>query len=219
MKARFLIVTLIFSSCTVLFPETFVRKPAHFNLEKLWFNIQLDYNKTASYLINTTQTDYNAKSNDEYSQQLVGFFTEKLRGNLFLKSDYKTADNKIIIPFLIDYDLSKENIELLKKATTLDYIILSKIVSINKVNNATNTQLAKLQYGQDVLAGSVVFLKVFDIKNNSILIEMRCQATITDVRNYNFNTNSYETDTRIATYMGNDQLLKRAFKKILKKIK
>ena len=117
-------VIVVFSSCTILFPNYFQRKPANFSVQDLGFTSMLDYSKDVKYLLNPTQLNYFAKSSDDYHPQLVEFFADELKSNTYSKENYKDADGKIIIPFILDYDLSKEYKENLKKATDLDYIVL-----------------------------------------------------------------------------------------------
>lgn len=210
---------LIFSSCTILFPSYFDRKPANFTVQDLWFTSKLDYNKDVKYLLNPTQFNYLAGSNDAYNEELVNFFSDELKNNIYYKENYKDANGKIIIPFTLNYDLSKEYIDNLKKTTNLDYIILSKVLNANQINNPNYTQYNDLKYRSNLLAGSVVFLKVFDIKNNSVAIEMSCKSSVYDDVEFNFDTNSYEDNNRIATYTSENQLIKKCFKRILRRIK
>ena len=70
-----------------------------------------------------------------------------------------------------------------------------------------------------MLAGSVVFFKIVDIKNNTTAIEIRCKRAVYDDPEFNFNTNSYEDDGKIATYSSENQLIKKCFKKIFRRIK
>ncbi len=210
---------LLFSSCTILFPRHFDRKPANFMLEDLWFASKLDDNKDVKYLLNPTQLNYSAKSTDAYHPQLVDFFSEKFKNNSFSKENYKNADGKIIIPFTLDYDLSEEYIENLKRSTDLDYIVLSKILSADQINNLNAPQYKHFTYRSNVLAGSVVFFKVYDLKNKTIAIEISCKSSVYDDPDFNFNTNQYEDNTKIATYKSESQLIKKCFKRILRKIK
>ncbi|WP_343329534.1 hypothetical protein [Polaribacter staleyi] len=217
-KSIVILCTLLLSSCTIIFPKVFQRKPANFSLENLWFNTQLDYHKNARYLLNTTQLSYNAFRSDAYNEQLLNFISKKLGNNTITRETYKTADGKIIIPFKIEYDLTKENIELLQKTTDLDYVILSKILTPDLINKSKDPQYDSLKYRSGVLAGSVVFFKIFDIKNNNVLIEMSCKSSVYDDEQFNFDTNSYEKDTRISTYKSEDQLIKKSFKRIFSRI-
>lgn len=212
-------VVFIFSSCSVLFPKVFERKPANFMIQNLWFTSKLDDNKNVKYLLNPTQHDYFAKSSDKYHQQLVDFFSNEMKNNTYSKETYKNAEGKIIIPFVLDYDLSKEYLENLKKTTDLDYVILSKILTASQINNPNYPQYNDLKYRSNLLAGSVVFFKIYDLKNNTIAMELNCKSSVYDDSNFNFNTNQYENDGRVATHNSEDQLVKKCFKRILSKIK
>ena len=93
-KKLFLAIIILFSSCSFLFPKTFDRKPASFLIEDLWFTSTLDYNKNVKYLVNPTQQDYVAKSNDSYNQHIISFFKDKLKNQTYLKENYKDVDEK-----------------------------------------------------------------------------------------------------------------------------
>ena len=210
---------MLFSSCTILFPRYFDRKPANFMVEDLWFTSKLDDNKDVKYLLNPTQFNYVAKSSDAYHPQLFEFFSDEFNNNTYTKESYKNVDGKIIIPFILDYNLSNEYIENLQKTTDLDYIILSKILSATQVNNPNVPQYKHLTYRSNVLAGSVVFFKVYDLKNKTIAIEISCRSSVYDDPDFNFDTNQYEDNTRISTYKSENQLIKKCFKRIFRKIK
>tara|TARA_R110002072_G_scaffold171894_1_gene325640 strand:+ start:616 stop:1185 length:570 start_codon:yes stop_codon:yes gene_type:complete len=188
-------------------------------VEDLWFTSKLDDNKDVKYLLNPTQLNYFAESKDSYHPQLVEFFSEEFKNNTYSKENYKNADGKIIIPFTLDYDLSKEYIENLQKTTDLDYIILSKILSAAQINNPNVSQYKHFIYRSNVLAGSVVFFKVYDLKNNTIALELNCKSSVYDDPDFNFDTNQYEDNIRIATYKSESQLIKKCFKRILRRIK
>ncbi|WP_439132288.1 hypothetical protein [Polaribacter sp.] len=214
-----LIIVLLFNNCTILFPSFFERKPANFTVQNLWFTSKLDNHKEVKYLINPTQLNYTAKSTDDYNAQLVTFFAGELKEKSYLKENYKDADGKIIIPFILDYDLSKEYKENLRKTTDLDYIVLTKILTANQINNQNYPQYKSLQYRSNVLAGSVVFFKVFDVKNNTIALELNCKSSVYDDPDFNFDTNQYDDNSKIATYKSENQLIKKCFKRILRRIK
>jgi len=188
-------------------------------VQDLWFTSNLDNNNDVKYLLNPTQLNYFASSNDNYNEQLVEFFSDEFKNNTYTKESYKNADGKIIIPFILDYDLSKEYIENLQKTTDLDYIVLSKILSADQINNPNVPQYKHLTYRSNVLAGSVVFFKVYDLKNKTIAIEISCKSSVYDDPDFDFNTNQYEDNTKIATYKSEIQLIKKCFKRVLRKIK
>lgn len=219
MKKGFLfLILLTFSSCYILFPKYFVRNIANYNLENLWFNTKLDKNKDVSYLLNTTQLNYKSSYIDTYNEQLIEFFSNELGNNTVLKANYKDGDGKIKIPFTLEFDLTDSNIELLQKTTNLDYVILSKILNPSQINNLAYPQYKDLRFNEDLLGGSVVFFKIFDIKNNKIFLDMRCKSSVYDLDDFNFDTKSYEEDTRINSYKNEDKLIKKCFKKIFNKI-
>ena len=220
MKKIFILLSIgLFSSCSFLFPKHFERKPANFSVQNLWFTSKLDKNKKVKYLINPTQLHFIAKSTDDYNEQLAVFFKEELKGNIYFKENYKDANGKIIIPFTLDYNLSKEYKENLQKTTDLDYIVLTKILTASQINNQYYPQYKSLRYKSNVLAGSVVFFKIFDIKNNTIALELNCKSSVYDNPNFNFETNQYEDNLKIATYKSENQLIKKCFKRIFRRIK
>ena len=86
-KIFFCFIILGFSSCTLLFPKYFDRKPANFLIENLWFASKLDINPNVKYLINTTQQSHFAKIEDSYNQQLIDFFKGELSQEIYNKSN------------------------------------------------------------------------------------------------------------------------------------
>lgn len=218
-KIFFCFIILGFSSCTLLFPKYFDRKPANFLIENLWFASKLDINPNVKYLINTTQQSHFAKIEDSYNQQLIDFFKGELSQEIYNKSNFKDESGKRIVPVILNYDLPKDYKALFRKKTDLDYIVLTKILSSNEINNTNLSQYKHLKYRSNLLAGSVVFLKIIDIKNNTIALEISCKSAVYDDLDFNFETNSYEEDGKIATHSNENQLIKKCFKRIFRKIK
>ena len=218
-KILFCVVILLFSRCTFLFPKHFDRKPASFMTEDLWFTSQLDKNPNAKYLVSTTQESHFAKSGDLYNQQLIDFFKDELSQEIYDKSNYKDASGKMIVPVVLDYNLPKEYKALFQQKTDIDYVVLTKILGANEINNSNLSNYKHLKYRSNLLAGSVVFLKIIDVKNNITALEISCKSAVYDDSDFNFETNSYEDDGKIATHKSEDQLIKKCFKRIFKRIK
>lgn len=65
----------------------------------------------------------------------------------------------------------------------------------------------------------LLFFKIIDIINNRKVIELRCKSAVYDNPKFNFNTNSYEDDNKIALYTNEEQLIKKCFKRIFRRIK
>jgi len=218
-KILFCGVILFFSGCTILFPKYFNRKPASFMIEDLWFTSQLDKNPNVKYLINTTQKSHFARRNDFYNQQLVDFFKDELSQEIYDKSNYKDASGKMIVPVILDYNLPKEYKALFQQKTDLDYIVLTKILSANEINNSNLGQYKNLKYRSNLLAGSVVFFKIIDVKNNTTALEISCKSAVYDDLDFNFETNSFEDNGKIVTHKSEKQLIKKCFKRIFRRIK
>ncbi len=218
-KILFLAIILLCSSCSILFHNHFVRKSANYELQDLWVTATLDYNDNVKYLVNTTQENYVAKNTDFYNEYVLNFFRDEFKNQSYSKVNYKDSNGKIVIPFTLDYKLSQEYINNLKQITDLDYIVLTKILSANQINNSNDFQYNNLKYKSNVLAGSVVFFKIIDIINNRKVIELRCKSAVYDNPKFNFNTNSYEDDNKIALYTNEEQLIKKCFKRIFRRIK
>jgi hypothetical protein len=66
-------------------------------------------------------------------EHVVQFFKKNLGDNVTLKKDLKEADNKLLIPFLIAYDISLERLEFISEITVLDYIILTKTMDLSVI--------------------------------------------------------------------------------------
>ncbi|WP_438972908.1 hypothetical protein [Polaribacter sp.] len=218
-KILFLAIILLCSSCSILFHNHFERKSANYELQDLWVTATLDYNDNVKYLVNTTQENYVANHTDFYNEYVLNFFRDEFKNKFYSKVNYKDSNGKIVIPFTLDYKLSQEYINNLKQITDLDYIVLTKILSANQINNSNDFQYNNLKYKSNVLAGSVVFFKIIDIINNRKVIELRCKSAVYDNPKFNFNTNSYEDDNKIALYTNEEQLIKKCFKIIFRRIK
>ncbi|WP_296637896.1 hypothetical protein [Polaribacter sp.] len=188
-------------------------------IEDLWFTSQLDKNPNVKYLINTTQKSHFARRNDFYNQHLVDFFKDELSQEIYDKSNYKDSLGRMIVPYILDYNLPKEYKALFQQKTDLDYVVLTKILSANEINNSNLGQYRHLKYRSNFLAGSVVFFKIIDVKNNTTALEISCKSAVYDDLDFNFETNSFEDDVRIATHQSEKQLIKKCFKSILRRIK
>jgi len=218
-KILLLCLIIIFSGCSILFPNHFERKSANYILEDIWVTSTLDYNKNVKYLINSTQQNYLAKSTDGYNEYVIDFFNEEFKNQSYLKRKYKDANGKIVIPLKLNYHPTQEYLDIIKQTTDIDYLVLTKISSAEQINKSTDSRYNDLKFQSNLLAGSVVFLKIMDLKNNTTPIEIQCQGSVYDSPNFNFDTNSYEDDGKIATYKSEEQLIKKCFKRIFRRIK
>lgn len=81
----------------------------------------------AKYALNTTSLDKSNFSNGTNFPFITQFFQDELKENVIQKNHCKNNDGKLVIPFLINYDITAENVQFLKQYTDFDYTILTKI--------------------------------------------------------------------------------------------
>lgn len=202
---------LFFISCAnfgVRFPD--------YTFKYLSFNKKLDNTNNKKYLLSTTQfgaANLHIGSNLEH---VVQFFKKNLGHNVTLKKDLKDADNKLLIPFLIAYDISKERLEFLRENTDLDYIILTKTLDLSAIKNKPLSNVHKKQLYRSA-AGAVSFIKIIDVKNGKILLEMNCTGSVSNRKDTDIFTG--EEQNRIYLYRSSKTLVEKTMKKLLKKIK
>jgi hypothetical protein len=214
-NSYFLPVILFFTSCSILFPDCVAFKIPYYNVSYQTFNKRLDYNYK-KYLLNPTQfgeTNFNNSSNLDL---VVEFFKNKLGTNVTLKKDFKDTNEKLLLPFIINYDFSKENMDYLHKNTNLNYIILTKILYLNDVENKplSNIHKKKMYYAK---SGAVSFIKIVDVKNRETVLEINCTGTVSKPDDRDFDTG--EVKHRLNIHKGSYSLGKKTMKKLLKKIK
>ncbi|WP_445748353.1 hypothetical protein [Polaribacter sp.] len=169
------------------------------------------------YLLNPTNVDKSNFSDGIYFPFVVDFFHDKLKSNVVRVNGYKNTEGKVIIPFPISYDIDQEEIKFLKSNTSIDYIILSKIEYLENIDKNNLTALNKKRlYSAKV--GAISFLKILDIKNNQVLIEMTCTADININENIDMDSGIRELQP-ITIHKNSYVLGEKAMKKLLKKIK
>ncbi|APZ46762.1 hypothetical protein BW723_10915 [Polaribacter reichenbachii] len=205
----------VFTSCSVLFPDGVSYQMPDYSFSYLTFNKRLDYNGK-KYLLNSTQFGESNFNNASYLEEVVQFFKKQLRDNVKLKNDFRNSENKILIPFIIDYDVSKENIQFLKESTNIDYIILSKVLYLEDIENKSlsNVHKKKMYFSKE---GAVSFIKIIDVNNGKILLEMTCTGKISKSEDKDMQTG--ENLNRLNLYKGSYALGEKTMKKLLKKIK
>jgi len=189
---------------------------ANFNYDYLIFNKMLDRNNK-KYLLNPTNVVKSNFSDGIYFTFVVEFFQDKLKSNVVRVNGYKNTEGKVIIPFPISYDIDQEEIKFLKNNTSIDYIILSKIDYLENIDKNNLTALNKKRL-YSAKAGAISFLKILDIENNQVLIEMTCTADININENIDMDSGIRELQP-ITIHKDSYALGEKAMKKLLKKIK
>ncbi|TXD59437.1 hypothetical protein ES044_09865 [Polaribacter sp. IC066] len=144
MKFRILIICCFFlSSCSVFYPGGITFNGANYNYDYYAFNEKLDYSEV-SYLLNPTNFSGSKFSNGSNLENVVEFFQKKLGKKVTLKKNFKDKNGKLKIPFLINFDITDEEVRFLKSNTKLDYIILSKISYLNELDHTSLTQVSQV---------------------------------------------------------------------------
>ena len=212
----FIFITLI-TSCYVV--PSFQSPSYHYNY--VAFNKGLDYDGK-KYLLNLTNYKTNELSKGNYSPFITKFFKKKLGGNLYKNLEVKDANGKLLIPFDFNYEITDSQLVFLKQNTDIDYIILTKKLSLE---NAKNEKLNNVDESLFKLAktGGISFIKIIDIKTKSTFIELSCSATVIVNRNMledldaeNFNRAPKQ---QFSIYKSSKKLREKTMKKLLNKIK
>lgn len=216
MKYKYLIFFFIFFySCSVLLPERLSFNFPNYNYDYQTFNKRLDkLNK--KYLLNSTTLNKNSFNNGTYFPFVYDFFHKKLQQDVIKVNQLKNIDGRLIIPFPMNYDLTNDNIKFLRENTFFDYIILTKIEYLGGLNKNTTSPL-NLKRLNSSKAGAISYVKIFDIKNNLVFIEMSCTADVTINENRDMYSGVSEFQP-ITIHKDSYALGEKAMKKLLKKI-
>lgn len=207
---------IVFTSCSVV--PSFQAPSYHYNYAA--FNKGLDYDGK-KYLLNLTNNKTNELSKGVYLPIITKFFKKKLGRNLYKNLDVKDVDGKLLIPFHFNYEITDSQLNFLKQNTDLDYIILTKTLSLE---NAKKQKLNSVDERRFKLArtGGISFIKILDIKTKSVFIEMSCSATV--ILNSNIKEGfEAENQNRVSKkefsiYKSSKKLKDKSIKMLLKKI-
>lgn len=216
MKYRLVLLSsILLFSCSSILNRSFTINPANYNYDYVTFNKKLDRNN-AKYTLNITSLDKSNFSNGTNFPFITQFFQDELKENVIQKN-HCNNDGKLVIPFLINYDITAENVQFLKQYTDFDYIILTKIQYLEELDKMALTSLNKKRLSSSK-AGAISFLKIFDIKNNRIFIEMSCiaEVTINEARDMYSGIREFQP---IAIHKKSYELGEKSMKKLLKRIK
>ncbi|TXD47294.1 hypothetical protein [Polaribacter sp. IC073] len=217
MRYKYLIISFLFlTSCSVFFPEGITFNPANYSYNYQTFNKRLVYNNERYLLFPTSfsDSDFNNSGNLEY---VINYFKDKLGNNLTLKKDFKNKEGKLIIPFLSGYDITAKEIEFLKENTTLDYVILTKTLYLKDLNDVDFPKNSKGRF-YDSVSGAMSFVKIIDLKNGGILLEMNCKGEISTPENKDMYTGEIRPKPA-SIHTDSYNLGEKTMKKLLKKIK
>ena len=208
---------IVFTSCYVI--PSFQAPSYHYNYAT--FNKGLDYD-SKKYLLNPTNYKTNELSKGIYSPIITKFFKKKLGENLYKNLEVKDYNGKLLIPFDFNYEISDTQLTFLKQNTDLDYIILTKTLSLEHAKNEKLNSVDERRF-KLARAGRISFIKIIDIKTKSAFIEVSCSATVIVNRNMledleavNQNRASKQ---QFSIYKSSKKLTDKSIKKLLKKIK
>jgi hypothetical protein len=208
---------IVFTSCSVI--PSFQVPSYHYNYAT--FNKGLDYDGK-KYLLNPTSYKTNELSKGIYSPIITKFFKKKLGGNLYKNLEVKDDNGKLLIPFDFNYEITDSQLTFLKQNTDLDYIVLTKTLSLE---HAKNEKLNSVDERRFKLAktGGISFIKIIDIKTKSAFIEVSCSATVIFNRNMledlEAENQNRAPKQQFSIYKSSKRLGEKTMKKLLKKIK
>ena len=215
-KIHIIIVCLFLSSCSVLFPEGITFNLANYNYNYLTFNKRLAHNNESYLLFPTSfsESDFTNSGNLEY---VINSFKDKLDNNVTLKKDFKNKDGKLIIPFMSGYEITDKEITFLKENTDIDYVILTKMLYLKDLNDADFPKNSKGRFN-DSKAGSMSFVKIIDLKNGGVLLDMNCKGEVSIPENKDMQTGELRPQP-VSFHKNSYSLGEKTMKKLLKKIK
>jgi hypothetical protein len=205
-----------FSSC--FFFPSFQLPGYHYNYDT--FNKSLDYDKKI-YLLNPVNFKSNEFSKGTYLPIVTKFFKNKLGDNLYKNTEYRDSKGRLKIPFDFNYEITDSQIIFLKQNTDLDYIILTKILSLEQAKREKLNSVDKRRF-QLASSGGISFIKIIDIKTNSTLLEMSCSATVIISNNMmselEAENQAIQRKQPFTIYKSSKKLKEKSIKKLLKKI-
>jgi hypothetical protein len=173
-------------------------------------------------LLNPVNFKSNELSKGAYLQIITKFFKNKFGDNLYKNRAYRDSEGRLKIPFDFNYEITDSQIAFLKQNTDLDYIILTKTLSLEQAKREKLNSVDKRHF-QLASSGGISFIKIIDIKTNSTLLEMSCSATIiiSNNRMSELETENQSIQIRqlFTIYKSSKKLKEKSMKKLLKKIK
>jgi hypothetical protein len=214
---KLLIISLFFlTSCSSILSGGMTFNGANYNYDYLTFNKRLNRNNS-KYLLNVTNLDNSKFNNGTYYSFIFDFFKEELKENVVKVSKVKDGNGKLKIVLPINYDISIENIEFLKENTDFDFIILTKIQYLEELDKGALSPINSKRLSSSK-AGAVSYLKILDLRNQQLLIEMSCTGdiTINEARDLYDGVREFQPK---AIHKDSYSLGEKAMKKLLKKIK
>ena len=207
----------VFTSCSVFFPEGITFNSPNYSFNYLSFNKKLDYDGTKTYLLNPTNFKGSSLRNGTELADIVNFFKDKLGEKVSKTRDYRDKQGKIKIPFIIKYNITNEEITFLKENTSFNYLILTKIMYLEELKENPVDFRDKRKFYKS-RAGARSFIKILDIKNNNVLLEMSCSGEVSISENRDLDTGELKLSP-ISIHKDSYSLGEKTMKKLLKKIK
>jgi hypothetical protein len=97
-------------------------------------------------LLNPVNFRSNDLSKGTYLPIINKFFKNKLGDNLYKNSAYMDAEGRLKIPFDFNYEITDSQIAFLKQNTDLDYIILTKTLSLEQARREKLNSIDKRHF-------------------------------------------------------------------------
>ncbi|TMM28770.1 hypothetical protein FDT66_12745 [Polaribacter aestuariivivens] len=172
------------------------------------------------YILNKTNIQTESGFKTENLENVQDFFKRKLDNNVTFDYLLKDSNNNLLLKTVFPYEISDSDLKILESSTNFDFIILSKIEYLEYLDkkNLSKNNNARLI---SALAGAVATVKIIDLKNKEVFLEMSCTASVNDA-NYHFEEaldNQNPVISTIPVYKKSISLGEKAMKKLLRKIK
>jgi len=206
----FLLIFLVLTSCSILYPEGVSFNRPNYNHEYKTFVKKLDFKKGA-YLL--APTSFHKSNRTENIDDIHDFFKSKLGDRLMLTDDLRDESGKKIILIKVDYDTALDHIDFFSKISDYQYLILTKITYLkdDRGLNVDERHRKPKPLNSKTRTGAKSSILVLDLENKSVFLEMDFSGHVS--------ISDKEDDGIANIYSGSYSLGRKTMKKLLKKIK
>ncbi|WP_299669002.1 hypothetical protein [uncultured Polaribacter sp.] len=185
-----------------------------------YYNPNKRINVKDNYILNVISVQTQNGFRKQNLKSVQEYFSNKLDNNVSFVNQVRDKNGKILLKSSFPYNISKTDLEILSKTTNFDFIILSKIEYLEFLDKKSLSQNNKARL-ISASAGAIATVKIIDLKNNDVILEMSCTASVNDPK-YHFEEEIDHQGPVIGTipvHRNSFNLAKKAIKKLLKKIK
>ena len=169
----FISLSLFLNSCISLDLGVFSIQKTEYDYEYKTFTKGMDFTKGNFLLAPTILSN-----KKELDKNTLTFFKKRLKKRLTITSDLKNNQGKYLIPFNVKFDLTKKELDILKEASNYDYLIVSKIISLDESRNIGLRKYRNTKLNSNHKSGGEAILRIYDLNSLSSIIEIECLGTV-----------------------------------------